>query len=165
MQSRDTYCVNLNVLPEGVYENEYHLSDDFFSRDEAKELVGGDCLAKVKLLRKGDNFSLWMQINGTVRCICDRCLDEVIIPMDCEETLSVRLARLASDDEDVVLVDPAEGELDLAWLLYELVEINLPIVIRHQEGECNPQMEELLQTHLCSLREDDIEDPAAYPEA
>ncbi|HCS88182.1 MAG TPA: hypothetical protein DIW30_07290 [Bacteroidales bacterium] len=164
MQEKETYIVNLNSLQEGTYEKQFHLEDDFFSRKEAKELLGGDCLAKVELLRKGDDFRLEMQIKGNVRCVCDRCLDEVMIPMDCEETLSVRLGRMASGDEDVVWVDPMEGNLDLAWLLYELVEINLPIVIRHQEGGCNPQMEELLQSHLCSLKEDDDENRTACPE-
>ena len=165
MLEKETYIVNLNSLQEGTYETQFRLLDEFFSREEAKELVGGDCLAKVKLLRKGDNFELEMQISGHVRCICDRCLDEVTVPMDCKETLSVRLGRTASAEEDVVLVDPVEGDLDLAWLLYELVEINLPIVIRHQEGGCNPQMEELLQSHLCSLKEDEEENRTAYPEA
>ena len=165
MSEKETYIVNLNSLQEGACEKSFHLKDEFFSREEAKELLGGDCLAKVELLRRGDSFRLEMQINGFVRCVCDRCLDEVTVPMNCEETLSVRLGRAASADDDVVWVDPVEGNLDLEWLSYELVEINLPIVIRHQEGECNPQMEELLQSHLCSLKEDEEENRTAYPEA
>ena len=40
-------------------------------------------------------------------------------------------------------------ELDLSWLVYEVVSINIPIVHCHQEGECNKQMELLLHDHLC----------------
>ena len=50
--------------------------------------------------------------------------------------------------------DPEIGVLDLSWLLYELIEISLPIVHSHQPGECNPQMEELLRSHLCVQPED-----------
>ena len=40
-------------------------------------------------------------------------------------------------------------ELDLSWLAYEIVSINIPVVHCHQAGECNKQMELLLQDHLC----------------
>ena len=165
MQTGNAYIIDLNALQTDVCEREYDLDDAFFAREESKDLLGGDCKAKVKLQRRGGSFLLEMQVSGVVRCVCDRCLDEVTIPMDCEETLTVKLGRAVDTDEDIEWVDPADGELDLAWLLYELVEINLPLVIRHQEGECNPQMEELLRSHLCSLPEDETDSLGSFPEA
>ena len=40
-------------------------------------------------------------------------------------------------------------QLDLSWLAYEIVSINIPLVHSHQAGECNKHMELLLQDHLC----------------
>jgi hypothetical protein len=39
--------------------------------------------------------------------------------------------------------------VDLSWLAYEIVSINIPLVHSHQPGGCNPQMDLLLQSHLC----------------
>ena len=46
-------------------------------------------------------------------------------------------------------------QLDLAWLAYELIIVNLPLVHSHQDGGCNPDMDALLQDHLCTALEDE----------
>jgi hypothetical protein len=45
--------------------------------------------------------------------------------------------------------------VNLSWLAYEIVSINIPIVHSHQPGECNKQMELLLHDHLCAEPEPD----------
>jgi uncharacterized metal-binding protein YceD (DUF177 family) len=70
------------------------------------------------------------------------------------------------DDEQTIESIEEEDEeytgnsksLNLQWLVYEIVSINIPIVHSHQAGECNKQMELLLHDHLCDgpEPEDDI---------
>ena len=48
-----------------------------------------------------------------------------------------------------------EKMVNLQWLAYEIVSINIPIVHSHQPGECNKQMELLLHDHLCADPEPD----------
>lgn len=154
METKESYIVDLNALEQGTCVLQYGLTDTFFRREELAELLGGECSAKVEIARVGDAFSVRLSVKGKVSVVCDRCLEAVAIPMDCAETLTVKL-EAGEDEGDIVRVNPLEGKLDLAWLLYELVVINLPTVHSHQPGECNPQMEELLQSHLCTLAEED----------
>jgi hypothetical protein len=58
---------------------------------------------------------------------------------------------LEIDDEQEIFSEDEQNEqmVDLSWLAYEIVSINIPIVHSHQPGECNQQMELLLHDHLC----------------
>lgn len=165
MESGNNYIIDLNTIEQGACALEYTLKDAFFLREESKELLGGDCSAVVNIVRRGDAFSVQLSVKGIAQAVCDRCLDAVAVPVDCSETLTVKLGA-GEDDGDIMYVNPAEGTLDLAWLLYELVVINLPIVHSHQSGECNPLMEDLLLSHLCTLAEDNDNEKAddAQPE-
>ena len=67
---------------------------------------------------------------------------------------------VAVNAEDDMEMDEGTEMLDLEWLAYELVIVNLPLVHSHQPGGCNPMMDALLQDHLCTMPEDeDIDEP------
>ena len=91
-------------------------------------------------------------VNGIVVTECDRCLEKLEIPMDFRTTLSVKFARTGEigeqivDDssEDMVIIDPSEGELDLKQYIYDYVCINLPLQRVHSEGECNAEVMRIL---------------------
>ena len=46
--------------------------------------------------------------------------------------------------EDMVIIDPSEGELDLKQYIYDYVCINLPLQRVHSEGECNAEVMRIL---------------------
>ena len=150
---QNQFEINLNMLKQGVViERTLSLDDAFFAGLDQKEILAGDVEARVKLTPVGHNFVLDIEEDGVVRVVCDRCLEEMEQEVEVTEQVLVKLS--AVEDDDFVAVDPASGVLELSWLLYELIEINLPIVHSHQEGECNPQMEELLRTHLIVQEEE-----------
>jgi uncharacterized metal-binding protein YceD (DUF177 family) len=69
---------------------------------------------------------------------------------------------LEIDDEQEIFSADEENDqmvngqtVNLQWLAYEIVSINIPIVHSHQPGECNQQMELLLHDHLCDEPEPD----------
>ncbi len=160
MQTNDTYIIDLNALQLGDYQYQYMLDDAFFAAIDEKEILGGSLQSEVSLVVREQGCNLGLSAKGEVRVTCDRCLDEMTEAVDVNESLLVKVATPSEDaaDDDTLYV--ADGKLDLAWLLYEMIEINLPIVHSHQEGECNPLMEELLQTHLCTT----TEEPEEYDE-
>ena len=63
----------------------------------------------------------------------------------------------AVDVEDDILPDEEDEQtdtLDLRWLAYEMITINLPLVHSHPDGECIPDMQNLLQA--LGVSQDDI---------
>ncbi len=155
MATLDTFLLDLNALQLGAYRYDYVIDDAFFAALDQNEILGGKVQSQVDLTVRENTCSLQIHLQGDVKITCDRCLDELIQPIEANEVLLVKVG-VPSDtlDEDAIFVDPKSGALDLAWLIYELIEINLPLVHSHQAGECNPDMQALLQTHLCTTVEE-----------
>ena len=145
MPIQKPHIIELSKLEIGKYSFEYELDSAYFQSVEKSEVLGGHVQAKAELALRARDFDLRIKVGGVVQVTCDRCLD----PMD-----------VAVDAEDDMEMDEGTEMLDLEWLAYELVIVNLPLVHSHQPGGCNPMMDALLQDHLCTTPEDeDIDEP------
>ena len=145
MTTQNAHIIELSKLEIGDYSFDYELDSAYFQSVEKSEVLSGHVQAKAELALRERDFDLRIKVGGTVQVTCDRCLD----PMD-----------VAVDAEDDMEMDEGTEMLDLEWLAYELVIVNLPLVHSHQPGGCNPLMDALLQDHLCTMPEDeDIDEP------
>ena len=123
----------------------------FFESLEKSEILSGSVVCKATLNLREEDYQLNITVHGTVFVVCDRCLDPM--PLDIEDEQEIFSEDEVVPDETGKTRDGKGNCLDLSWLAYEIVSINIPIVHSHQAGECNKQMELLLHDHLC----DDLE--------
>ena len=133
--------VALDSLELGVHVFDFQLDNAYFSEIENSELLGGEVKVEAQLNLREYDFDLDIAVKGLVQVTCDRCLDEMDVVVDAEES------EWEWDDEPKLI--------DLSWLAYELIIVNLPLVHSHQDGGCNPEMDALLQDHLCTDVEED----------
>lgn len=148
MSMESHYTIDLKRLKIGTHEFEVTLDDGFFKELEKTEVLGGKVEARIVLNLREEDYWLTIAVHGTVFVTCDRCLDPMSLEIDASETSSPNDEMSANEslnDEPKASNDV----LDLTWLAYEIVSINIPVVHCHQAGECNKQMELLLQDHLC----------------
>ena len=141
MNTQKSHIIEIEKLELGEHLFDFQLDNSYFSTIEASEVLGGEVDAKVRLIVEEDSVAVDVDLCGTVQVTCDRCLE----PMDVEVDVY---------EEDVDLEEEPQM-LDMAWLAYELIIVNLPLVHSHQDGGCNPQMAALLQDHLCTEIEDE----------
>jgi uncharacterized metal-binding protein YceD (DUF177 family) len=89
-------------------------------------------------------------INGTVNLPCDRCLENIILPVTTEGELAVRFGKVddSTPDDDLIVLDPSEGEIDLSQYIYDSINISLPLQRIHPDGQCNPEMMEKLRNFI-----------------
>lgn len=127
--------IQLSQLEVGKHEFQFALGDDFFHSVTPSEILGGMVDVQAKLNLRETDYDLCMSLRGEVQVTCDRCLDPMSVTVDLDEDMEV---------EDEVQT------LDLPWLAYETIVVNLPLVHSHQPGGCNPAMDSLLQDHLCA---------------
>ena len=132
--------VALDSLELGVHVFDFQLDNAYFGEIENSELLSGEVKVSAQLNLRQYDFDLTMEVKGLVQVTCDRCLDAMDVTIDAQET----------DWE----WDEQPKLIDLSWLAYELIIVNLPLVHSHQEGGCNPEMDALLQNHLCTEVED-----------
>ena len=141
MSEQNHYIIDLSRFPVGTHSFDYQLNSDFFASLEKTEILSGEVDCKAVLNLREEDYQLDIAVHGTVFVVCDRCLDPMPLEID-------------ANDEGEWL--EANGEsIDLSWLAYEIVSINIPLVHSHQAGECNKQMELLLHNHLCDEPEPD----------
>ncbi|MBQ5388572.1 MAG: hypothetical protein IIU55_05820 [Paludibacteraceae bacterium] len=141
MNAATAHIVQLDKLEVGEHLFDIQLDSSYLSSVEHTELLGGTVDVKARLILHENDFSLDMDIVGQVQVTCDRCLDAMHVDVDIYE-------------EEIELDDDTQ-QLDLAWLAYELIIVNLPLVHSHQDGGCNPEMDALLQDHLCTALADE----------
>ena len=150
MSEKDHYMIDLSRLPIGTHQFDIQLDNEFFQFLEKSEILSGEVAAKVVLNLREEDYQLNIAVHGTVFVVCDRCLD----PMPLEINDEQEIWSEEEEDENVNRKS-SNRQLDLSWLAYEIVSINIPIVHSHQPGECNQQMELLLHDHLCDEPEPD----------
>ena len=142
MSEKDHYMIDLSRLPIGTHQFDIQLDNEFFQSVEKSEILSGEVAAKVVFNLREEDYQLNIAVHGTVFVVCDRCLDPM--PLEIE------------DEQEIFSEDEENGQMvNLQWLAYEIVSINIPIVHSHQPGECNQQMELLLHDHLCDEPEPD----------
>ena len=140
MSEKNHYIIDLKRLPVGTHTFDITLDDAFFKSLEKTEVLSGNVECQATLNLREEDYQLNIAVRGTVFVVCDRCLDPMPLEIEVNDEMIDSLNDAAELPND---------ELDLSWLAYEIVSINIPLVHSHQAGECNTQMELLLHDHLC----------------
>ena len=108
-------------------------------RDSLAEMPG-----EVEFMVKGGHDArqrptLTLEISGTLRLQCQRCLGALDYPLRLANMLLLVKAGAAAagdlDEEDAEWIE-ASSELDVAALVEEEILLSLPYAPKHQEGQC-----------------------------
>ena len=100
-----------------------------------------------------------VEVAGTVIVSCDRCLDDVELPIETQDKLIVKFGKeYAEESDEIVIVPEEEGSINIAWFLYEFIALAIPIKHVHAAGQCNKAMTAKLRQHTARSL-DDLEEP------
>ncbi len=143
------YDIDLKNLTPGVHEYEYLLENKFFTDIDGDQVRKGTVKVHLTVNRLSVMFEINFQIEGTVLVPCDRCLDDVDIPISTHNRLIVKFGKEYSEESDEIVVVPEEeGDINVAWFLYEFVSLAVPMKHVHAPGKCNRQMSSKLKRHM-----------------
>ncbi len=142
MTGNKDFIIQIKGLQAGKHEYEFSVDGSFFKRFENSQILDASLSVGVELEKGGGWMNLNCNIAGTVAVECDRCLDELEIPMNFSASVAVKSAVTDDDPQDdgFIIIDPSEGELDLTQFIYDYICINLPLQKVHSEGGCNTEM-------------------------
>ncbi len=157
MKCMDLLKINLTkVTSEGTYLS-CDLHDDFFQHLEQEEIKAGNIHLDLSVREAaGETFILKFSISGTVIVECDRCLDDLALDVDVEETIKVRYDDESdSSADDIKFISKNTTTYDASWDVYEIVELALPFQRTHAIEDCNEDM----LNHICydDTEEDEID--------
>ena len=73
-------------------------------------------------------FELSFQTDGMVWVPCDRCLDDMELPISSSDKLMVKFGHeYAEEGDNLIVIPEEEGEINVAWFMYEFVALSVPI--------------------------------------
>lgn len=152
------YKLPLKSLPEGTHTFEYRLGKEFFKNMESPDIHDADLHVVLTVTYKRDLYRLDFAITGTITLICDRCLDDLIMPVETEYHINVKFGEDYNDEADDLLVIPeSDNYLNVAYMLYDTVALTIPIKHVHPLGKCNRQMSQMLKKHRARPLDEDAE--------
>ncbi|MEA1872958.1 MAG: DUF177 domain-containing protein [Bacteroidota bacterium] len=142
-----TYQIQHSELENGEHQFDFQVDDKLFLRFENEEIRNVKLKLTAKLTRKSDNFLLFLDAKGDFEMQCDRCLDFFSKHVDLQHEVVIKLDEITNfdTDEDFVTLDRNDNYLDIAYFIYEMVMLSLPIRRVHPEDEngnsmCNPEV-------------------------
>jgi uncharacterized metal-binding protein YceD (DUF177 family) len=153
----DAYRVDFRNIPQAeVQTYEYLLDNKFFIDIDGPEVQKGKVNVTLKVTHKISSFELLFHITGSVYVSCDRCLDDMEMPVETDSRLIVKLGKeYAEESDEVLIIAEDEGTLNLAWFLYEFVALAIPMKHVHSPGKCNKTMTTKLKKHSTKRSDDE----------
>ena len=140
----DNFIIPLNGLAAGESRFSWHAGTEFFDTFGNEEIIDADIDVSVTVEKSGRYLGADCEIDGSVVVACDRCLEDLRMPVETDVLLSVKFGDEESSEDhqegerEIVFVPEGEAELDLSQIIYDYVCLALPMQRHHAEGDCNP---------------------------
>ena len=164
----DRFIIPLNGLTAGENKFFWHAGKEFFDSFDNSEILDAQLDIEVRVEKSGRYIGVDCYVSGKVVVECDRCLEELEIPVDLEVLLSVKFGESESSDEnqdgerEVIFLPVDNTELDMEQVVYDYVCLSLPLQKVHEDGGCNPDAIKYLDgPEVTEISEDADKNPFA----
>jgi uncharacterized protein len=148
------FAIPISGLKEGRHYYDFEINKEFFDQFEDSDVKEGALRAVIEADKSSSHVGFDIKITGVVRISCDRCLEEFLHPVDCENRLLVRFGKVHDkSDPEIITIPVGENELDLRQYFYEYILLALPIKRVHPDDKsgnstCDPEMLNKLKEHI-----------------
>src|SRR5690606_3145786 len=140
------YRIPFSGLAAGKHDFDFEINDKFFDCYEHSLVKKGNLTANVSLQKQETMLIVNFDIKGTIKLTCDVCLTEFDAPVSFDEKLIVKFVNEEWDNEtdEVIILNKTDHELDIANLLYEYINVQVPYYAKCTEQgvniTCDPEM-------------------------
>ena len=150
------FLIPVNGLVSGKTSYRWTVGKEFFEEFENPDIIDASVEVEAVAEKSGHYIGVDCHISGSVTVSCDRCLGRLAIPVDTTGRLSVKFGSgddgtetsAEEDGREIVLLSGSDADLDMRQIIYDYVNLSLPIKKVHPEGECDPVMMEKLKDIL-----------------
>ena len=148
----EKFIIPLSGLAAGRNEFFWKAGKEFFESFENTEILDAEFDASVSVERSGRYVGVDCDVHGWLIVECDRCLDDLEMPVDVSVKLSVKFGDEEACEEhqegerEVIFVPEDNAELDMSQIIYDYVCLSLPMQRCHEPGECNPAAMKYFET-------------------
>lgn len=161
----DKYKIDLKGMQADSCSYEFVLDNLFFANIDGPEVQKGKVNVTLVVKRTSRAFELNFQTDGMVWVPCDRCLDDMEQPVSSTDKLLVKFGHeYAEEGDNLIVIPEEEGEINVAWFMYEFIALAIPMKHVHAPGKCNKAMTSKLNKLMRTTPDDEMADDAFAPE-
>ena len=151
----EKYRIDLKGMKENHAHYDFLLDNAFFAAIDSPELHKGKVTVQVDVKKTAKAFELSFNSQGTVVVLCDRCLDEMDQEISSTDKIFVKFgAEYADEGDNLIIVPEDEGDINVAWIMYEYIALAIPMKHVHAPGKCNKTMSGKLNKYLRTSADD-----------
>ena len=139
------YVIPLNGWAAGEREYRWQADYKFFQKYDNTEILDAAVEVEARAVKSGHYIGVDLDIQGHVTVACDRCLEDLQLPVEAHPAFSVKFGEEASSEEEmregsreILFLSASDTDLDLSQVIYDYVCLSLPMQRVHEEGGCNP---------------------------
>ena len=137
------FVIGLDGLKAGRSHFTWHADGKFFGDFENSEILDADLDVDAEVEKTGASILVDSRVEGTVMVACDRCLADLVLPVETGFRVKVRFGEGVEAEEDgyeVIRVEDRESGIDLGQVVYDYVCTSLPLIRVHPDGACDPEV-------------------------
>ena len=163
MNGLESLKIDLKGLKDEETSLDFILDEGYFEALDGADVKKGSLHVSVSIRKATGFFEFNFHTDGIVIIPCDRCLDDMELPVDTDNRLIVKLGSNYSEEDDIIVVPEDEGILDISWFIYEFAILAIPIRHVHAPGKCNPAMTKALEELSADRSSDEESSQAVDP--
>jgi len=154
MDWKSKYEIAYSGLKLGTHHFQFVIDNKFFVNFEHNAFKDCDLEVDLAFEKRQSMFVLLFDIGGTISIDCDRCLENFNYPIGGSYEVFVKFGEPTEDidrGDDIIYLSPAEMSINVAQLIFEFINLSIPIKKAHPIDEngiyaCNPKVLKILNT-------------------
>lgn len=107
----------------------FHIScgDDFLACFPESPFQRGELELDLTLDKRTDMYLCRFEFTGRLATSCDRCTADILLPIEGDYELVIKMGENFEEDEEVVVITQDMAEINVGRFFYEFVVLSVPV--------------------------------------
>ncbi len=126
------YLIDIFRMRNQLHQFEYEIDEVFFESFDQDLVNNGKLNAKIDLLKSDSFISMAIDLQGTVKLVCDRSLEEFNHKIEESNKVIFKYGEEEREiDHDVVMITHDTQQIDVGQYIFEFVSLAIPMKKLH----------------------------------
>ena len=127
MKQLANFLIPIGGLKNGIHQYRFEVDDDFFMEIEDSAIENARFDVQLILDKRVGMIVCHFGIEGTMDTACDRCLQDINLPLKGQYQLIFKFGEEQVETDEVVYLPHGENELNMARFVYEYCCLSVPL--------------------------------------
>ncbi len=163
------YVIPFSGLSIGKHTYDFDIDQKFFDEYGTELVNAGSIQLVLELTKSGNMLQLVFKHKGYMNTVCDRCLNDIQMPLQGENRVIVKFgAETGDESEEIVVLPTTAHEINVAPLVYEFIGTSVPYRLvpadcDAQDKYCDTEIGSRLSGIIDVPDDEDVAEPAPDP--